>query len=327
MDKVYDKDQVRSVIEEIGVRIVSQTYSDFLCYCPVHSNSDSPAFTIGINNGLFMCHNPTCKASSGGTLVQLVSMLSGRDPIKANRMIEMKRFSERAPLIDSIDSMDSSGEIPEVDISKLNGLESNLWSSPGAIAYLQSRGFSDNTIKQFRCGYDPKNDMIVIPIFDKDGRLIGFNGRSISKKVFKLSKMLPRNQIIFNIHEAKRHGGTVIVCESQFDVMKLYESGYPNGVCFFGSHISRQQAKMLQRYCDRVIIMTDSDGPGRKAGHSLSAMLAGTKVEWAIYDWGVIYPNGAKDICDMTVGEVKHCVKNAVSDVAYKSFRPLAATR
>jgi 5S rRNA maturation endonuclease (ribonuclease M5) len=89
--------------------------------------------------------------------------------------------------------------------------------------------------------------------------------------------------------------------------------------------VSREQAALLARHFDRVIIMTDADKPGRKSGHNLSAMLRGScRVEWAIHDWGVIYPGDAKDAGDMTEEEIAYVIKNAVSDVAYKSYKNLA---
>jgi DNA primase len=189
---------------------------------------------------------------------------------------------------------------------------------------MASRGFSEKTVEDFNVGYDPSMDMIVVPIYSYTGDPVGVNGRSIEGKRFKLTRSLERNSILFNLHRARRQGGTAIVFESQFDVMKAHQSGFPNGVCFFGSHISKEQAMALQRHFDRVIIMTDADQAGRKAGHNLSEMLKNTAVEWAIWDWGVIYPDGAKDAGDMTEEQVRYCINNAVSDVAYRSYKQFA---
>lgn len=322
MDQVFDQDQVRSVIESLGINVATATATDYLCYCPFHSNYDSPAFTVGIENGLYMCHNPSCSANSGGNIHKLVMLLSKKNIVEARRFIVGKRVDAR-PLSDYIEEIYEPKEIKSIPFDVVNKMIDNLNKSPRALGYLKSRGFDDETIQHFKAGYDPKLDMIVVPIFDKDGNPVSFNGRSIEGKSFRLGKGVPRNEIIYNLHNAKKYG-TAIVCESQFDVMKIHQAGFPNAVCFFGSHISKTQARILQRYFERVIIMTDADPAGRKAGHSLSKMLRGVSVEWAVYDWGVVYPHDAKDAGDMTLDEIKYVIKNSVSDVAYLSYKPLS---
>lgn len=323
MDSVFDKDQVRSVIESVGIRVATETATDYLCFCPFHSNHDSPAFTVGLENGLYMCHNPGCTANNGGNIHKLVMLLSKKNLVEARRFILGKRINAR-PLADYIEEIYEPKEMKRISESALDPMVNNLKQSPRAMDYLKSRGFDESTIEHFKVGYDPKIDMIVVPIFDKDGGLISFNGRSIEGKSFRLGKGVPRNEIIYNLHNAKKFG-TAIVCESQFDVMRIHQAGFPNAVCFFGSHISKIQARILQRYFERVIIMTDADPAGRKAGHTLSQMLRGVSVEWAIYEWGVVYPHDAKDAGDMTLDEIRYVIKNAVSDVAYLSYKPLSA--
>lgn len=322
MDTVFDKDQVRSVIESVGIRISAETATDYLCFCPFHSNYDSPAFTVGTENGLYMCHNPGCTANHGGNLHKLVMLLSSKNAVEARRFVLGKRVNAR-PLIDYIEEMYEPKELKRIPVDVVDKMVDNLHKSPRAMQYLSSRGFDDETINHFKVGYDPKIDMIVVPIFDKDGNPISFNGRSIEGKSFRLGKGVPRNEIIYNLHNAKKYG-TAIVCESQFDVMRIHQAGFPNAVCFFGSHISKTQGKILQRYFERVIIMTDADPAGRKAGHTLSQMLRGVSVEWAIHDWGVIYPDNAKDAGDMTLEQIRSVIKNAVSDVSYLSYKPLS---
>jgi hypothetical protein len=42
---------------------------------------------------------------------------------------------------------------------------------------------------------------------------------------------------------------------------------------------------------------------------------------WASYEYGKIYPHDAKDAGDMTDEEIKACIKNAVSDIEYRSWK------
>lgn len=273
---------------------------------------------------MYICHNATCEANQGGNLVKLVLLLSNRSDMEALRFIGKKGAETARPLSARLDLTQAEERWPMVPQLKIDELSGNLWSDTRPQDYLKSRGFTEQTLQDFEVGYDPDKDMVVVPIHDKDGNPIGVNGRSIEGKRFKLTKRLPRNAILFNMHRAKQYG-TAIVCESQFDVMRIHQAGFPNAVCMLGSHISKEQAWLLQRYFERVIIMTDADKAGRKMGHNLSAMLHGTtKVEWAIHDWGVIYPGDAKDAGDLTDEQIKHCINNAVSNVAYKTFKQSA---
>lgn len=319
----YDREQVRAVIENLGIEVAAETYSDYLCYCPFHSNSDSPAFTVGIENGLYICHNASCKANEGGNLTKLVLLLSDRSDMEAIRFIAKKAQETAKPLSVKLEALQAEERWPMIPQVKIDELHDKYLQSDRAIEYMHGRRFTEQTVNAFEVGYDPDKDMVVVPIHDKDGNPIGVNGRSIEGKHFKLTKRLPRNSILFNLHRAKQYG-TVIVCESQFDVMRIHQAGYPNAVCFLGSHISAEQGALLQRYFERVIIMTDADKAGRKMGHNLSAMLRGTKVEWAIWDWGVIYPHDAKDAGDMTDAEIKYVIDNAVNDIAYRTYKNLA---
>jgi DNA primase len=269
-----------------------------------------------------MCHNSACQARGG--LDRLVMLKSDKSPVEALRYISARQRSESSSLSEIVSSIESEEEVRVLDQSKLDALVSNFRKSKRAQDYMESRGFNPETLSYFDVGYDPGQDMIVVPIHDLKGNPIGVNGRSIEGKRFKLTKSIPRNSIWFNIHRVKAMGGTAIVFESQFDVMRVHQAGFPNGVCSFGSYVSAEQARLLQRYFDRIIIMTDADAPGRKSGHALSGMLRNTKIEWAIYDWGVIYPHGAKDAGDLTEDEIRHCITNSVSDAAYKSYKQLA---
>lgn len=320
----YDSDQVRETIESLGVVISAETATDFLCYCPFHANTYSPAFTVGKTNGLYMCHNASCSANRGGTLIGLAMMLSNKNKPEVLRFILSKR-SSIADLSKQLEKIAEPEDVKTIDITLVEQFEQKFWSAEKAIDYMHSRGFNDETLKYFRVGYDPKMSMVIVPIFDRNGLPVGFNGRSIEHKKFRLSREFPRNEILFNVHNAKRHGGTAIICESQFDVMRIHQAGFPNAICSFGSHISDNQVRIMQRYFDRIIIMTDADSPGRKSGHDIASKVRGVHIEWAIHDWGVIYPHNAKDAGDMTDEEIKHCINNAVSDVSYRSYAPLAA--
>lgn len=258
---------------------------------------------------------------------------SGNDFMQAMRFVLKKGSETQQPLEFKLEALRAEERMPVLPQMKIDDLVEQFWQSPAAVKYMRETrgyskqterevgGFDDDTLREFEVGFDTDKQMVVVPIHDTDGNPVGANGRSITGKQFKLSKRIPRNKVLFNLHRAKQAGGTAIVCESQFDVMRIHQAGFPNAVCMLGSYISADQAYLVRRYFERVIIMTDADKAGRKMGHNLSAQVRGMSVEWAIWDWGVVYPHGAKDAGDMTIPEIKQTINNSVSDVAYKTYK------
>ena len=61
---------------------------------------------------------------------------------------------------------------------------------------------------------------------------------------------------------------------------------------------------------------------GRELGLSIANRLKNKDILWASYEYGKIYPHDAKDAGDMTEKEIIACIKNAVSDIEYRSWNP-----
>jgi hypothetical protein len=66
--------------------------------------------------------------------------------------------------------------------------------------------------------------------------------------------------------------------------------------------------------------MTDSDLAGRELGLSIANKLRMKDILWSSCGYGKIYPHDAKDAGDMTDEEIIFCIKNAVSDIEYRSW-------
>jgi DNA primase len=125
---------------------------------------------------------------------------------------------------------------------------------------------------------------------------------------------------MFNIHRAKKIGDHVIIVESSFDAIRVHQSGFPNVVATLGGHISPDNINLLNRYFNKITIMTDADEAGRVLGRNISNKLKNKDILWASYEYGKIYPHGVKDAGDMTEDEIRSCIKNAVSDIEYRSW-------
>jgi hypothetical protein len=57
-------------------------------------------------------------------------------------------------------------------------------------------------------------------------------------------------------------------------------------------------------------------------GMSIANKLRNKDILWSSFEYGKIYPHDAKDAGDLTEEEIKTCIKNAVSDIDYRSWNP-----
>lgn len=327
----YTHSHVRAILKGLGISISAETFNDFLCYCPFHSNRSTPSFSVSTTKGLYICFNPSCDAS--GNILELVKNLSYRNDYESLRFVQSCK-TEEADFEEELASLlEEKPDFVEFSQNKLDELYNSM--NNRSRNYFHSRGIGDEEIEYFRLGYSEQQDMVIVPVHSPDGLPVGLVGRSIEGKDFKNSKKLPISKTMFNLHRAKRNS-SVIVVESSFDAIRVHAAGYDNVIATLGGHISRDNFNSMNRYFNKIIIMTDNDplrfttncrkcypsecsghNSGREIGMSIVKNLSNKDVMWAVYDNDTIYPHNAKDAGDMTGSEIRQCVRKAVSHVEY----------
>ena len=292
-----------------------------MCYCPFHSNRHTPSFSVSKEKGAFICFNPSC--GEAGTLNELVRRVLHKNEYEAIRYIASQEFEAVNNFDEALNAMfEEKPEFEEFSQTTLDNLYNNLNSSEEAKQYFIGRGIDEQSMQHFKLGYSPNLNMVTVPVHSPDGIPVGLVGRSIKDKQFKNSNNLPRSKTMFNIHRAKRIGAQVIVVESSFDAIRIHQAGFPNVVATLGGHISAENLSLLNRYFTTITIMTDADKAGRDLGMNIANKLRGKDILWASYSYGKIYPHDAKDAGDMSDQEIVECIKNAVSDIEYRSWNP-----
>ena len=315
----YAPKHIKSVVKEIGLRIISESNNNLVIYCPFHNNTHSPSFYISEENGAWLCFNPSCGET--GNIFQLVKRIANKNDFEAIRLISAKESQALDNFDEALSQIfEDKPDFVEFDQSKLDDLSLELTLNKSARDYFESRGINQESMNHFKLGYSEPQGMVIVPVHSPEGIPVGLVGRSISEKKFKNSTNLPKNKTLFNIHRAKRIGDQVIIVESSFDAIRVHQSGFPNVIATLGGHISTDNLNLLNRYFNKIVIMTDADQAGRELGLSISNKLKNKDILWASCSYGKIYPNDAKDAGDMTEDEIKLCINNAVSDIEYKSW-------
>lgn len=315
----YADAHVKEIIKGLGLKYLSEANNNLLMYCPFHSNRHTASFSISCDNGAWLCYNPACGES--GSLIELVKKILKKNDFEALRFISskqntaMENFDELLTVV-----LEEKPKFVEFPVEVLKKLYNGLIKSQEAKDYFKSRGITLESISYFSLGYSENINMVTVPVHSPDGIPVGIVGRSISEKKFKNSVNLPRSKTMFNIHRAKKIGDNIIIVESSFDAIRVHQAGFPNVVATLGGSISPENINLLNRYFNKITIMTDSDEAGRELGQTIANRLKNKDILWASYSYGKIYPHEAKDAGDMTDEEISLCIKNSVSSIEYQSW-------
>jgi DNA primase len=329
-------EQTEALLEECRVEVVTDTFTHFLCLCPWHGNTETPALAVDKVRGVYHCFNPSCDRS--GTLETMIETLLHKNIFQAKRMIATYKNNNFKPVNKRLEeAMMIEPDFVEFSQAALDKLKADF---PGSIAqdYMRGRGFEDETLDYFDVGYSGKKNMVTVPMHDPKGMPVGLIGRtpSATDKRFKNSVGLPKAKTAWNFHRAKRHGDTIIVCEASYDAMRIHQSGYPNVIALLGGSVTEHHAAQIARNFARIILMTDFDKkqykpncracnyevcrghrPGRDLGRAIIKAVPNKQVLWASYDDEFVYPRGVKDASDMTDAEIRTCLKNAIPNLTY----------
>ena len=132
--------------------------------------------------------------------------------------------------------------------------------------------------------YDRFRGRIMFPIHNDVGEVIAFSGRLLKDEEGAAkylnspeTPLFRKGNVLFGLHKSKRaliEANSAIVCEGQIDLISLFEAGITNVVAPQGTAFTENQARILKRFVDEVVLCFDSDTAGAKAAErSLDALL------------------------------------------------------
>lgn len=307
--------QVRLVLENLGLEIQSETDTNYMVLCPFHMNVHTAALSVSKESGVFHCFGAGCGES--GNLVQLIRKVKGVNYFGSLRFIEKYR-GEEISLEEKIKKITEEKKLKKFPENIVNGLEEQFWLKDKPKKYMNKRGILNSTSKHFHIGYDPQKDMICVPVYDKDGGPVGLVGRSIEYKRFKNSNNLPTSKTLFNYHDARKSNNDyVIIVESSFDAMRVWQATGRAVVATLGGTFSDAHCAQLYRSFNGIILGTDNDEAGQKFAKRISKKCRsyGLTVRQARYSETLLFPPKAKDFGDCTDEQISHMVDNACTYV------------
>jgi DNA primase len=140
---------------------------------------------------------------------------------------------------------------------------------------------------------------LVFPIRDERGEVIGFGARALGDDVPKYlnspeTAVYHKGSAIYGIDLARavmHERRVAVVVEGYFDVMAAHLAGVANTVASSGTALTREQAKVLSRHADSVVLCFDGDEAGRVAASRAVDVVATEGLPARI----CVLPDGCKD--------------------------------
>ena len=149
--------------------------------------------------------------------------------------------------------------------------------------YLLSKGYSKEDIVDSGAVNevdgrlsDAQGGRLIYPVINAMDEVVAFGGRVLKKTEFAKYKntretlLFNKSKTLYNLNLLKKLRKTqtikeVIMVEGYMDTISLYQAGFKNVVASMGTSLTQEQARLVKRYADTVLISYDGDGAGQKA--------------------------------------------------------------
>ena len=199
------------------------------------------------------------------------------------------------------------------------------------VEHMRSKGFTDNELvlanlarrseKDGRTSvYDNFRNRVMFPIIDLRGNVIAFGGRVMDDskpKYINTSDTLvyKKSNGVFAMNLAKNgNGNQFILVEGYMDVIALHQAGFTNAIACLGTAFTNEQANLLSRYAEEVVICYDNDEAGKKATQRALAVLGKTGLKLR-----VVRMTGGKDADEIIRKHGRERFANLLSGAANKT--------
>lgn len=154
-----------------------------------------------------------------------------------------------------------------LSLDKVDNLTKLLTSKGYSLSVLNDIGLSNQN-------RDVYVNRIIFPLYDLNGRVVGFSGRrydGIKDNKYintKGTQIFKKGEVLYNYHLARefiRSKDQVIVMEGFMAVIRSSVNGIKNAVGLMGTAMTKEQANLIMHLSKNVILCFDGDEPGRKA--------------------------------------------------------------
>ncbi len=356
IENVRESNDIVDVINSY-VRL-QQKGGSYVGLCPFH-NEKTPSFSVSADKQLYHCFG--CGAS--GNIYTFIMEMDNLDFVEAlEKLAERANIHlEQVSNAEDYKKTRQQQEIQyELMVEAAKFFYNTLENDPKKIAldYLDKRGISNRVRKQFGLGYasnknqlfelmkekgysiedillsglivekngkyyDKFYDRLMFPIFEHNGKVVGFGGRVLDESLPKYLNspetiIFNKSKLLYGLNRAKlSKAKEYILVEGYVDVIALHEAGITNAVGVLGTAFNANHVKTLRKFTDSVICLFDSDDAGIAATKKSIKVLvdSGFKVK-------VLVLEGAKDpdeyIKKFGIESFEERLANAISNITFE---------
>ena len=311
------------------VRLTKRSGSNQFGLCPFHSEK-TPSFSVSPDKQIYHCFGcgkgggvinfiMEVENLSFPEAVEFLAKRAGmaipeeennRESKKRRRMLDLNRDAakffysclskpEGKPALDYM----ARRQISPATAKRFGlGYAPDSWDS--LIKAMKALGYYDNEL--FDAGfvrkgktsgfYDTFRNRLMFPVIDVRGDVIGFSGRILGDGEPKYMNspetlVFNKSRNLFALNLAKKSkNGYIILAEGNIDVVMMHQAGFDSAVASLGTSLTPEQARLISRYTNEVVIAYDSDGAGKKAAQRAIGLLEKLDVKVK-----VLSMTGAKD--------------------------------
>ena len=359
MDEVDEIKQRLDVVEVVGSYVqLKPAGRNFKGLSPFKQEK-TPSLMVSPEKGIW--HD--FSSGQGGDIFTFVQVMEGVEFREALEILAKRAGVQLKPRRGqgSVNTDNKSRLYEAVELA-VDYYHASLAKNPKALEYLaRGRGLKKDTIKIYHIGYGPdswqaltdylakkdfkaeellaaglvsrkpgaKNvyDMfrgrILFPIFDVQGRAIGFSGRVLGEATDTAkyintpqTAIYNKSTAIFGLSQAKeaiRQLDEAIVVEGNMDVVGLYNAGVANVVAVSGTALTSQQLKIISRLTKNIKLAFDNDEAGIRATQRAIEVAVSLDVRLSVINYSA---GGAKDP-DELVRQDKKAWQRAVKEAKY----------
>ena len=303
--------ELQSQLAANGIKLLNKMIDsgdNVMVCCPYHKGGQERKPSAGIrkSDGLFHCF----ACGEIHSLQEMISFCFGHNDDLVGgfgwkwltRNFLMMEVEERALI-----PLDLSRNIRKRKSNKItshdekNVLERELKRFRYIHPYMYKRKLTDDIIELFDVGYDRFKDSITFPVRDLAGNCLFIVRRSVKGKHFSIPKGVEKplygRYELYKSIEIDKHD--IIVCESIIDALTCWVYGrYAVALNGLGTELQFEQLRKLP--CRKLIIATDNDSAGLKAGERIKE-----KIKNKILT-RFVFPENRKDINELSKEEFEN---------------------
>lgn len=229
--------------------------------------------------GVYHCF----KTDKKGSLIRLVQIVDSCDREDALTTLDGRmsiRDLEKQLESFFADPLEPEPIVPKPDLELppscelISNLGTNNWWRKKAEEYLNNRLIPIDGL--YICTGDSYKARIIIPYYDRNGKLIYWNGRHIGKSKCKYlgppkEVGVGKEDVVFMAGKWPLSGETIYLCEGEFNAISLKLCELHGAACG-GKNMSEKQALMLTDY--KIVLCLDRDKAGKQGTTKMTSMIS-----------------------------------------------------